>query len=162
MSTRCCTWIRIGGALASSRVEQFLQVVRNAQVGLECDVVFESADPENLLEARQDGRLWLCDSESRDGDLRGLDDVCEDLGLAYRQHIEEPCGGNPLLDDWRPGMTEPLYRTASDAEGGEILVDETAVREALTALEAGRAVEATAMLRRLCPDVPDVPPFTIV
>ena len=92
----------------------------------------------------------------------GLDDVCEDLGLAYRQHIEGRCGGNTLLIDWRPGMTEPLYRTASDAEGGEILVDETAVREALTALEAGRAVEATAMLRRLCPDVPDVPPFAIV
>ncbi len=32
----------------------------------------------------------------------------------------------------------------------------------MTALEAGRAIEATAMLRRLCPDVPEVLPFTIV
>lgn len=63
---------------------------------------------------------------------------------------------------WRPGMTKPLFRTGSNAGGNDSLVDEAAVREALTALEAGRVDEATSALRRLCADVPEVPPFTTV
>ena len=59
-------------------------------------------------------------------------------------------------------MTEPLFRTGSNAGNDVSLVDEDAVRKALTAIEAGRVAEATSALRRLCPDVPEVPPFTIV
>ncbi len=131
-------------------------------MGPEWAEVFEPATPEDLLEARENGRLWLCDIESRGGDLHGLDDVCEDLGLSYQHHIDGSCAGNVLFIDWRPGMTEPLYRTGRDFESDESLVDEAAVREAMTALEAGRVDEATSALRCLCLDVPDVPPFTIV
>ena len=59
-------------------------------------------------------------------------------------------------------MTGLLLRTGSNGDDDISLVDEEAVREALTALEAGCVGKATAILRRLCPDVPDVPPFTIV
>ena len=162
MSKGYWTWIRIGGAVERPRVEALLRVIRRAQVGLDWFGLFEPEDPEHLLESLTDDWLWLCDTAARDGDLPGMEEVCQNLGLPYRKHIEGCCGDGAVLIDWRPGMTEPLVRTGSNA-GDEIsLVDEEAVRKALTALEAGCVSEATAILRRLCPDVPDVPPFTIV
>ena len=97
MSMECWTWIRTGGAVERSRVEPLLPAIRKARVGLEWDVLFAPADPEDLLEARQGGRLWLCDSESRDGDLRGMEEVCQHMGLPYRQHIEGCCGNGAAL-----------------------------------------------------------------
>ncbi len=75
-----------------------------------------------------------------------MEDVCQDLGLSYRHFIDVCCVNVALLIDWRPGMTEPLFRAGSNAGDDVSLVDEEAVREALTAFEAGRVAEATSAL----------------
>ena len=59
-------------------------------------------------------------------------------------------------------MKEPLIRTCSNEDSAIVLVDGTAVAEVLVAIEAGRAQEAIIILRSLCPDIPNLPPFEIV
>ena len=97
MSKRYWTWIRIGGAVERSRVDALLRVIRRAQVGLDWFGLFDPEDPEHLLESLKDGWLWLCDSTSRDGDLPGMEEVCQGLGLSYRKHIEGCCGDGAVL-----------------------------------------------------------------
>jgi len=90
-----------------------------------------------------------------------LEEVCRDLGLAYTRFCEAWCGYDAEIVDFRPGMKEPLIRTCSNEDSDIVLVDAGAVKEALTALEAGRHQEAIDKLRSLCPEIPDLPPFEI-
>ncbi len=59
-------------------------------------------------------------------------------------------------------MEEPLIRTGSNDNSDAVLVPEEPVGKALAALEAGEALEAIRILKDLCPQVPDLPPFEIV
>ncbi len=162
MSEVCSASIRIGGAVERSRIEPLLEVIRWMEFGPAWDEPFKSKDPDDLLDALTDGRLWLCNAEINFSALSKLEEVCQDLGLGYTQHVEAGIGDDASLTDWRPGMNQTLFRTGSNADGDATLVPKAEVREALTELEAGRVAEATEMLRRLCQNVPELPPFTIV
>jgi len=59
-------------------------------------------------------------------------------------------------------MEEPLVRTGSNDNSDVALVPEEPVGKALAALEAGEASEAIRILKDLCPQVPDLPPFEVV
>jgi hypothetical protein len=97
----------------------------------------------------------------RYGEFDTVESACRALGLSYRRHTEAWCGEDAILVDWRPGMTEPLVRMGSNEGGDEGLVSEERVCEALGFLEAGQTAEGIAALQKLCPAVPEVPPFVL-
>jgi len=82
--------------------------------------------------------------------------------LGYSQHVEAGVGDDASLTDWRPGMKQPLFRTGSNADYDATFVPEGAVREVLSELDAGRVAEATVILQRVCANIPELSPFSIV
>lgn len=78
---------------------------------------------------------------------------------AYVGLHNEPYDANRA--DWRPGMKEPLVRRSSNEHRGESYVLASSVKEALVLLESGDIKKAIAKLRKLCPDIPDLPAFEI-
>lgn len=162
MGARYSAWIRIGGSLERSQAEKLIKAIRADYARLDWgEPPFEPSTADELLAARSDDRLRLCDEEARYGEFDAIESACRELGLSYRRHTEAWCGEDAILVDWRPGMTEPLVRIASNEGGDEGLVSEERVCEALGLLEAGQTVEGIAALRKLCPAVPEVPPFVL-
>ena len=163
MSDRYCAWIRIGGQIERSKLEPLLAEVHSSSVSLDWgEPPFEPASADALGDAKKDDTLQFCDDQARYGEFPELEEVCRELGLAYTRFCEGWCGYDAVLIDWRPGMEEPLVRTCSNEDSDLVLVDGATVKEALTALEAGRTEEAARRLRDLCPEVHDLPPFEIV
>ena len=162
MGARYSAWIRIGGSLERSRAERLMKAIRADYARLDWgEPPFEPQSAEELLAARSDDRLRLCDEEARYGEFNKIESACRELGLSYRRHTEAWCGEDATLVDWRPGMAEPLVRVASNEGGDEALVSEERVCEALGLLETGHIVEGIAALRTLCPAVPEIPPFVL-
>jgi hypothetical protein len=162
MSARYSAWIRIGGSLQRSRAQKLIQAIRADYARLDWgEPPFEPTSADELLAARSDEHLRLCDEEARYGEFDAIESACRALGLSYRRHTEAWCGEDAVLVDWRPGMAEPLVRVASNEGGDEALVSEERVREALALLEAGQIAEGNALLRKLCSAVPEVPPFVL-
>jgi hypothetical protein len=163
MSARYSAWILIGGSLDRSRAEQLLSAIRKDYARLDWgEPPFEPSSADELLAARCDEQLRLCDEEARYGEFDAIESACRALGLSYRRHTEAWCGEDAVLVDWRPGMAEPLVRTASNEGGDEALVSEERVRKALALLDAGQIAEGSTALRKLCSAVPEVPPFELV
>lgn len=163
MGARYSAWIRIGGSLERSHAERLIKAIRADYARLDWgEPPFEPTAADELLAARSDERLRLCDEEARYGEFDAIESACRELGLSYRRHTEAWCGEDAILVDWRPGMAEPLVRVASNEGGDEALVSEERVCEALGLLEAGETVEGIAALRTLCPAVPEIPPFVLV
>lgn len=162
MGARYSTWIEIGGSLDRSRAPVLMRAIQADYARLDWgEPAFEPRSADELLAARHEDRLRLCDEEARYGEFDTIESACRELGLCYRRHSEAWCGEDALLVDWRPGMAEPLVRTASNEGGDETLVSEQRVREALVFLEARRIAEGIAALRKLCPAVPEVPSFVL-
>ena len=162
MSARYSAWIRIGGSLERSRAEKLMNAIRLDYARLDWgEPPFEPTTADELLAARSDERLRLCDEEARYGEFDAIESACRELGLSYCRHTEAWCGEDAILVDWRPGMTEPLERPASNEGGDETLISEECVREALALLEACQTAKGIAALRTLCPAVPEVPPFVL-
>jgi len=162
VSARYSAWIRIGGSLDRSQADELIKAIRADYSRLDWgEPPFEPTTAEELIAARSDERLWLCDGEARYGEFDALESACRKLGLSYRRHTEAWCGEDAVLVDWHPSMTEPLVRPASNEDGDVVLVPEQEVHKALAALNSGEVAIATAMLRKLCPVVPEIPPFMI-
>ena len=162
MSERLCAEIWIGGRLSRVQVPEFLKAVSEARVSLEWgDACFTPNTAEELLESLRDGRLWLCDDQASYGEFPELESACRALGLSYRRHSEGKYEHDAEIVAWRPGMAEPLFRVGSNRnQSAYVPVEEVA--RALKHLEAGRAGKAKKILRLLCPQVPELPPFEIV
>ena len=163
MSSRYAAWIRIGGTVERANAEPLLKAVREARAKRDwLAAPFEPSTVDELLEAREDGWLCLRDEEARYGEFEDIERACRELGLSFCRHTEAWCEEDALLVDWRPGMEEPLVRTGSNDNSDIALVREEPVGKALAALEAGEASEAIRILKGLCLQVPDLPPFEIV
>lgn len=161
MADRYCAWIRVGGCLKRSRLDEFLAVFKGTRLKLEWgDALFEPADAHELLEVRKGRWLWLCDEEACQGEFPELEDTCRELGLSYRRHSQACSGDDAELVDWRPGMSEPLWQIASN-EREAVLIPQSEVRAVLNSLEAGNMHKAISKLRQFCPTLPDLPPFEI-
>lgn len=162
MGARYSAWIRVGGSLECSQAERLIKAIRVDYARLDWgEPPFEPATADELLAARCEERLRLCDEEARYGEFDAIESACRELGLSYRRHTEAWCGDDAILVDWHPGMTEPLVRVASNEGGDETMVSEQRVCEALGLLEAGQTVKGIAAMRTLCPAVPEVPPFVL-
>ncbi len=152
MSERMSGWIQIGGTLPRSHAEQLCTAISTDRVSLEWgDATFEPKSPEELMAARKDGRLWLCDNEASWGEFPDLEQTCRDGASMY----------DAERVDWRPEMKAPLSRICSNESGNKILIAEEPARNALAALEAGNAPTAKRILQSLCHTIPPVPPFEI-
>ena len=163
MSDRYCAWIRIGGRIERSKLEPLLGEIQASGVSLDWgDAPFEPTSADALVDAKKDETLQLCDDQARNGEFPELEEECRSLGLAYTRFCEAWCGYDAEIVDWRPGMKEPLVRRGSNENSDAVLLRMNDVKEALTALEAGRTEEAIAKLRGLCPQTPDLPPFEVV
>lgn len=163
MSERMSGWIQIGGKLPRSNPEQLCAAISTNRVSLEWgDATFEPKLLEELLAARKDERLWLCDNEASWGEFPDLEQACRELGLAYIRCSDGASTYDAERVDWRPGMKAPLARICSNKSGEKTLVAEDSVRHALEALEAGNAPGAKRILQNLCHTIPPVPPFEIV
>ncbi len=163
MSSRYAAWIRIGGTIERAKAEPLLKAVRDAWAKRDWNAEpFQPSTVDELLEAREEGWLWLYDEEARYGEFEGIESACRELGLSYCRHTEAWCGDDAILIDWRPGMEEPLVRIGSNDNSDVALVPTDAVGRALAALEAGETSEAIRILKHLCPQVPALPPFEIV
>ena len=163
MSDRMSAWILIGGALPRSMTEPLCTAISTCCVSPEWgDATFEPKTPEDLLAARKDERIWLCDDEAAWGEFPELEQSCRKLGLAYIRCSDGAAIYDAERVDWRPGMKEPLSRICSNQSGNKILVAEESVRNALEALEAGKVLAAKRLLRALCRSIATVPPFEIV
>ena len=163
MSERFATWIQIGGKVPRSKINQLLKTIAAAGVSLEWgDVPFTPNSADDLLAARKDGLLWLCDDEAAWGQFPELEQACRRLKLAHTRCSDGGCAYDAERVDWRPGMKEPLARRSSTEQSGETFVRAGEAKEALVVLEAGDIPKAIAKLRGLCPDIPELPPFEIV
>lgn len=162
MSDRIAANITIGGALSRSRLPGLLKAITEAEVATSWgDAFFRPQSEEQLMSVLVDGRLWLCDDESRDGCFPGLEDACRKLGLSYTRYCESRYEYDAEVVDWRPGMKKPLVRVSSNVRN-LTYVSEVQVRKVLVHLEAGRIGKAKGLLRSLCPEVSKLPPFRIV
>jgi len=163
MSERMSAWIEIGGKLPRAKVEELCMAISAGGVSLEWgDAAFEPKSPEELLAARDDGRLWLCDSEASWGKFPDLEQTCRKLGLAYTRCSDGASAYDAERVDWRPKMKTPLSRIFSNESEEKILVAEKPVRKALAALRAGKVQAAKRILQTLCHDIFQVPPFEII
>lgn len=163
MSERMSAWILIGGALPRKMTEPLCNAISTSCVSQEWgDATFEPKTPEDLLAARKDERIWLCDNEAAWGEFPDLEQTCRKLDLAYTRCSD----GSSIYDaervDWRHGMNKPVSRICSNQSGTKILIAEESVRNALEALEAGTVPKAKRILRALCRSISTVPPFEIV
>lgn len=162
MSDRMSAYISIGGRLARSRVPELLKAITAAGVSLEWgDSFFTPASAKELLAFLHDGRLWLCDEQALYGEFPNIEALCRRLRLPYTRYSEGKYEYDPEVVDWRPGMAEVLTRTASNY-GTTTYVPTEDVKKVLQHLEAGRVSKAKKLLRALCPEVPELPPFQIV
>ena len=162
MSERYAANIVIGGSLPKIRLPELLRAVQEAAVSIEWgDAPLNPQSEQDLLSAIDEGQLWLCDDQTRNGDFPELETACRELGLSYTRQSEGYCGYDAEVADWRFGMTEPLVRTGSNA-GQQTYVPEEEVRKALKHLESNHIGRARKLLRKLCPDIPDLPPFQII
>ena len=162
MSERMSGWIQIGGKLPRSSAEQLCIAILTNRVSLEWgDATFEPKSLKELVAARKDERLWLCDNEASWGEFPDLEQACRELGLAYIRCSDGASTYDAKRVDWRPGMKEPLSRICSNESGNKILVAEESVRQALEALEAGNAPGAKRILQSLRHTISPVPPFVI-
>jgi len=162
MSERMSGWIQIGGTLPRSQAEQLCTAISSERVSLDWgDATFEPKSPEELMSARKDERLWLCDNEASWGEFPDLEQACRELGLAYTRCSDGASTYDAERVDWRPGMKAPLSRICSNESGNKILVVEEPVRNALEAFEAGNAPAAKRILQNLCHSISPVPPFDI-
>jgi hypothetical protein len=161
MSERYAACIRIGGQIRQSCIAKLLEAIRNAAVSHEWgDRPFDPKSAEDLAAAIRDGRLWLCDDQSRYGTFPDLEAACQRLHLSYTRWCEGYCGYDAEVVDWEPGMRKPVVRVGSNA-GDETYVPTKSVRKALRHLEAGRIGKAKVLLRSLCPSIGKLPPFKI-
>ena len=78
------------------------------------------------------------------------------------RHSEAYSSYNAEVADWRPGMGKPLCQTGSNEGSDVILVPQADVKEALACLIVGATRRATKLLRKLCPDISELPLFEIV
>ena len=93
MSERYCAWIRIGGRIERSKTEPLLAEVHSSSVSLDWgEPPFEPASAEDLLDAKKDDTLQLCDDQARYGEFPELEEVCRDLELAHTRFCEAWCG----------------------------------------------------------------------
>ena len=162
MSEHLCAHITIGGKLERSHLPELLKAITEAGVSLEWgDCCFRPATETDLLEARKNGQIFLCDEQARNGEFEELELTCRRLGLAYTRYSEGKYEYDPEIVDWRPGMKEPLIRRSSNSSEA-IYVPASEVKKALQHLEAGHVRKAKNLLRSLCPEVPKLPVFKIV
>lgn len=164
MSDRYCAWIQIGGRIERADIGPLLEEIRQSDVKLHWgDAAFEPNSVDDLLKARiPDGWLELVDDGALNGEFEELEIACRQLGLGYRRACEAYGGYDPEIVDWRPDMDEPVVRKCSNENHRRILIDADDVKQALTALQAGRHRETLAKLESLCPEVPELAPFEIV
>lgn len=163
MSSRFCASIRIGGRIQRSKVEPLLKAIAEAGVSLEWgDAPFSPPSADDLLEAKSENWLSLCDEQANYGEFPELEAACRKLGLSYSRHGEASFDCDAELADWRPGMKKPLVRTGSNINSCDSYVPIEAVRKTLTLLESGHPEQALRALRKLCPEIPELPPFEIV
>ena len=163
MSSRYCTWIRIGGRIKAGKLDRLLAAIQQSSVSTEWgDAPFEPKNWAELLETLKDGHIWLCDDQACWGEFPELEAACRKLGLAYTRHTEAALDCDAELLDWRPGMPEPVVRIGSNVNTGAVFVPAVSLHEVIGHLEAGRTKPALHRLRKLCPTVPDLPPFEII
>jgi hypothetical protein len=162
MSDRFSAYIMIGGRLPKRQVPDLLKAITNAGVSFEWgECILQPTTEAELLQARHKGKIFLCDAEARYGEFPELEQACRTLGLPYTLYSEGKYEYDPLLTDWRPGMKKPLFRRSSNSNEA-IYVPANEVKKAFQHLEAGRVGKAKVLLRSLCPEVPKLPPFTII
>jgi hypothetical protein len=162
MSDRYCAWIRIGGSVTRARARTLVRAIRESGVRSEWgEPYFEPETAADLIHPRKNGWLWLCDEEARNGEFPDLEKTCRRLGLGYTRHSEAYSSYDAELVEWRPGMRRPLVRTGSNEHCDAVLVPLQVVERVLAHFEAGRLAEGMEGLRRLCPEIPVLPPFAI-
>ncbi len=163
MSDRMCGCITIGGQLDRANLPVLLRVITESGVSLEWgDAHFAPTDADELLAARKNERLWLCDDQAAYGAFPDIDDTCRVLGLAYLRHAEGKYEHDAEIANWLPGMAEPLARVGSNSNESAVFVPLERVEEALGHISAGRIPDALKVLQDLCPNVSAIPPFHIV
>jgi len=163
MSARFSTWIRIGGRIERSKIEPLLKAIREASVSLEWgDACFEPKDADELLEAKESEWLRLCDDQASWGEFPELEAACRKLGLGYVRHTEAALDCDAERVDFRHGMKKPLVRVGSNVNIDVTFVPSDALREVISHLEGRQTDKALRALRKLCREVPELPPFEVV
>jgi len=109
MSDRYSAWIRIGGPIARSNVEQLLGEAQFSNASLDWgEPSFQPTSADALVDARKDDTLHLCNNKARYGEFWELEEICRELGSSYTRGGEAWCGYDAEVIDWRLDMTEPL------------------------------------------------------
>lgn len=168
--------ITIGGKLPQSKVEEFLEVLRESGAGPD----WMDGFPKDVQDAAAlillansldggdgNGALFLMNNEARNGQFEELAKWCQDNDLPYDMHSDAHYEFNAYTLKWRPGFDKAI-EVASDNDGGEFVDREkiAAARDALRP-QPGKMSEqcideAIALLdEALGPDVPDVPKLEV-
>jgi hypothetical protein len=138
----------------------------------------EYGDKELLLETEADllehldpdtGRLRFRHDQKPNGQFEQLEDWLQEHGIPFRRWSEAKYEYDAEEVIWLPDMSKPFH-CIMDQECNEVVKGE-AVREVMELLVAYQTEEPTrsdylneaiAKMRKLCPDVPEVPKFEIL
>lgn len=181
MADRMSAWIEIGGPIPASLVKELCQTIIDEGVSVgdwDCDPFDATTAAELLelcqLEPSQDdgqanpGTLKLFDHEVAYGRFDGIEDFCQQHGIAFDRHSDGKYEFDPEVVQFRPGRWPNTFVAQADHSGNEtVRADE--VREAI-ALGDKPGLKPAQRLRAVLeklnsivgPQVPNLEPLTIV
>jgi hypothetical protein len=160
MADRMPAKLTIGGPIPRSLVKDLCEKIRGESVSLDWDEeLFEPASEADLQEALEDGRLVLCDSEAIWGRFNDLERFLDRSHIAYDRHNSAKYDNEAELIRHRPGLGI-FVDQSNDSE--DILHSDKDVQQVRALLKDGNLAKAMAKLDAMCPDVPELPPFTVV
>ena len=145
MADRFWACIEIGGRLRQADVPRFCKEAR--------------IDPCDLPEYLQEGRFVLENSEAAYGRFEDLEDLCQELGLAYRRQSDGKYEFTPEIVAWRPGLEEPDCVLTDHM--GDPVIALGSVRKIYDALKAGHQQEALALAVEALAEPAKPPPLEI-
>jgi len=176
--------ISIGGKVPLSKIPGLIEAI-NAQ---ECshgwgDKTIKMPYPkDHLMEATEklltlindDGIIWVCDEQARNGELEEIEDYCEENNIGFTRISSGYCEYEPETKEFRPGMKSPIVILTND-DGNE-MIPAGEVRELIEAVEnlGGTAenidredfmslIEKNGIVKTFLPVLPPVlEPFEIV
>ncbi|MFI5342434.1 MAG: hypothetical protein ACHQ7N_21695 [Candidatus Methylomirabilales bacterium] len=154
--------ISIGGTLKRRHVRKLCEAISDQGVQTKSTgATYRPARASDLLSARNNqGHLVLEHAELPYGIFSPLETVLQRLGLAYERTSNARYEHDGLYLFYRPGMTAPEVRYAT--QDGKLLVSGADVKFALALVRKGAVARAEKLLAKVtCEDLGPLPPVTI-
>jgi hypothetical protein len=167
MTEQALARIWLGGSLQRSQSYKLVLAIKRARVSAGISpfehIRCKPRSVEGLLESTDRlGRLHFQAPLVPGEGTQLLAKTCRGLGLTYRSWHETLIDIGCRVEFWAPGIGEPLLFHGCPCNPMLVLVDATAVQQAIKLLKQSKKALALKTLELACPDFPEVPPLQLV